>query len=1093
MRNIFLLKFITVLLISFSLSQFGHSQTGWYSLTSNTTNNLTGVCFVNSSTGFAIGESSTILKTTNEGLNWFVISSPVVATFKDIHFANVNTGYISGLNGVIIKTTDIGQSWSIISTDATDWNAIFIIGTNDTGWVAGTGGIIKKTKNGGTSWGAQTSNTTFRLNGIYCFNGQKGYICGGNDIAQGVVNRTTNGGGQWIPYTIAKVSAFLKIQFSNQLTGWTVGYNPNDSGCISKTTDGGVSWSARTLISSSRINSEYWFTVDSGYVVGNNGAILKSTNVGQNWITETSGTTNNLMDIAYSGNALYAVGNSGKILKKSFYIYSVATGIWSNPSTWSTASVPGQYDNVLIQSGHIITLNDVNRSSNNIIINNSGSLTINQNLTLNIYGNLNNSGTITGTENCSQLQFCGSAAQTFTNSGFVINPLSILTVNNSNGLTIDAASNQITVLTVNLFCGLIANSGKLTIGYCGNGTIQRGASGSSNPAGRFDTSPSFGTGGVNILYISSSAPISTGYEIPPSGNVNYVYIGFNTVMSQDINISDSLNLGAGNLDKNIYLLKLGYNNNTTIYRSNGTLCCPPNFGSYFVNVIYSGTNAITLGNEIPSTTLMNFTNNSSNTVTLNSDITINGNLNLVSGVLNDNGKLISVKGDISGNAVHSSSGSGEILLTGKTSTASISGVTLGNVEFNNANGFILTGSPTISGNLIMTNGNINTNSNILTLGTSTVNCGTLSYTSGKIITDIAGGFRRWFAPATVSNVIFPVGTAGNLNKIILSYTCAPSTGGTLTAKFIPSDPGTNSPNPINDNGYTVDKYSSTGYWQIDNSGITCGTYTIGLEGQGFNIGGYSILNYQLLRLLKRPSSGYDWQALGTHVNGTGSNDDPTASRSGLTEFSQFAYGGNSTDNPFSGPLPVKLTNFTFSVKERDLTLTWTTSNEQNNSGFQVERTISGSNSIWIPLGFVKGKNSSGINNYQFTETKLSSGKYEYRLKQVDNNGNYKYYDLNNTVEIGLPVKYNLSQNYPNPFNPATKFDFALPENSKVKIDLYNVSGKKVLNIINENSLAGYYTKEINGNNLSSGVYFLVMSANSASKEYLLSKKLLLIK
>jgi ribosomal protein S17E len=145
------------------------------------------------------------------------------------------------------------------------------------------------------------------------------------------------------------------------------------------------------------------------------------------------------------------------------------------------------------------------------------------------------------------------------------------------------------------------------------------------------------------------------------------------------------------------------------------------------------------------------------------------------------------------------------------------------------------------------------------------------------------------------------------------------------------------------------------------------------------------------------------------------------------------------------------------------------------------------------LGFVKGKNSSGINNYQFTETKLSSGKYEYRLKQVDNNGNYKYYDLNNTVEIGLPVKYNLSQNYPNPFNPATKFDFALPENSKVKIDLYNVSGKKVLNIINENSLAGYYTKEINGNNLSSGVYFLVMSANSASKEYLLSKKLLLIK
>jgi hypothetical protein len=142
---------------------------------------------------------------------------------------------------------------------------------------------------------------------------------------------------------------------------------------------------------------------------------------------------------------------------------------------------------------------------------------------------------------------------------------------------------------------------------------------------------------------------------------------------------------------------------------------------------------------------------------------------------------------------------------------------------------------------------------------------------------------------------------------------------------------------------------------------------------------------------------------------------------------------------------------------------------------------------------VKGKNASGINNYTYNDTKLSSGKYNYRLKQVDNNGNFKYYELNNVIEIGLPSKYCLSQNYPNPFNPTTKFDFELPENSKVRIELYNVLGKKVVSIINENYQAGYYTKEINGNNLSSGVYFLIMSANSTSKEYLLTKKLLLIK
>ena len=71
----------------------------------------------------------------------------------------------------------------------------------------------------------------------------------------------------------------------------------------------------------------------------------------------------------------------------------------------------------------------------------------------------------------------------------------------------------------------------------------------------------------------------------------------------------------------------------------------------------------------------------------------------------------------------------------------------------------------VYGTLTMTSGNIITGSNLLTLGLSSIIPGSFTYTSGNIITGNSGGFVRWFDAATVSNVIFPVGTSSNLNKI----------------------------------------------------------------------------------------------------------------------------------------------------------------------------------------------------------------------------------------------------------------------------------------------------------------------------------------
>ena len=177
-------------------------------------------------------------------------------------------------------------------------------------------------------------------------------------------------------------------------------------------------------------------------------------------------------------------------------------------------------------------------------------------------------------------------------------------------------------------------------------------------------------------------------------------------------------------------------------------------------------------------------------------------------------------------------------------------------------------------------------------------------------------------------------------------------------------------------------------------------------------------------------------------------------------------------------LPVELTSFTSSVDKNTVYLNWETESEINNKGFDIERKVKGT-SMWQKVGFVEGKGNSNQNaDYSFTDSKLNTGKYNYRLKQIDFNGNIKYHNLTGDVFIGVPNNSNLSQNYPNPFNPVTKIDYQIPVNAKVTIKIYNQLGQKVANLIEENKEAGYYTTEFDGSNLSSGVYFYKLEAGT---------------
>ncbi|MBS1551071.1 MAG: T9SS type A sorting domain-containing protein [Bacteroidetes bacterium] len=187
---------------------------------------------------------------------------------------------------------------------------------------------------------------------------------------------------------------------------------------------------------------------------------------------------------------------------------------------------------------------------------------------------------------------------------------------------------------------------------------------------------------------------------------------------------------------------------------------------------------------------------------------------------------------------------------------------------------------------------------------------------------------------------------------------------------------------------------------------------------------------------------------------------------------------NTWDN---GALPVEMTSFSSEVNNNEVILKWTTSSELINSGFNVERKNISSGS-WIKVGNVAGNGTTNSpHNYSYTDRNLLSGIYSYRLKQIDFNGEIRYFNLNGDVVIGVPSDFELYQNYPNPFNPSTMIYFNIPSEGYVSLKVFNTSGKEVAKLVNENKSAGYYSVNFKAADLSSGIYYYRIEFNGISK------------
>ncbi len=273
---------------------------------------------------------------------------------------------------------------------------------------------------------------------------------------------------------------------------------------------------------------------------------------------------------------------------------------------------------------------------------------------------------------------------------------------------------------------------------------------------------------------------------------------------------------------------------------------------------------------------------------------------------------------------------------------------------------------------------------------------------------------------------------------------------------------------------------SMGYWTVTAIGGSGYTYDITLNYTPAIL--HTIPNQGVLRMAKFDSGA--WEFLPMSVVDSVAT---TVRMEGLNSFSDFAL------SSIDAPLPVELASFTHSVNRNNVELKWKTITELNNSGFEIERRIAGADA-WVKVGNKAGAgNSNAPVDYIFEDRNLTTAKYNYRLKQVDFNGNHNYIELAGLVDVGIPIKYELSQNYPNPFNPTTKINYALPFDSKVSIALYDMTGREITKIINTTQPAGYHTVQFNGSSLASGVYFYNIIAEGGNNKFITTKKMVLVK
>ncbi|KAA3606483.1 MAG: T9SS C-terminal target domain-containing protein [Calditrichaeota bacterium] len=209
------------------------------------------------------------------------------------------------------------------------------------------------------------------------------------------------------------------------------------------------------------------------------------------------------------------------------------------------------------------------------------------------------------------------------------------------------------------------------------------------------------------------------------------------------------------------------------------------------------------------------------------------------------------------------------------------------------------------------------------------------------------------------------------------------------------------------------------------------------------------------------------------------------------------------------PLAIELDSFQVRQIENSIQLKWTTASETENEGFNVYRKTGNRN--FTQIASYKGNsellgvlNSTVSNNYIFVDNSelRNNETYTYYISDVETNGvETKHKEQAQTIKFNLTeentqtkLDYVLAQNFPNPFNPSTTINFQIKKDQRVKLQVYNLNGQLVKELLNDKKNKGSYSVKWNGtdsfgNQVSSGTYFYKILAGTFTQ----TNKMILLK
>lgn len=348
------------------------AQDNWTSLSRPTNKNLNRMCFLDSATGWVVGDRGTVLRTTNGAQSWESVSLPTGADMADIEMAGYSRGWVlanefspdsATFGSRVFRTSNGGNQWTQVGHY--DQFLLCIDFVDSLNGFAGTiDGKILRTLDGGDNWEATVIDSSafapWPVRHIEFFSPTRGFGMGGQRDLAGTIWVTTDGGLQWKPKAVTSEPVYA-IHYFDSLRIMCAGGDPDFGAGMAVTTDGGVVWNYSYLGIWGEVRGLGFRTPWDGWSpLGFAGTYMHSTDGGTTWTWTTAPSSSAVFDIAFPDSLTgYMVGERGAIMKYRHPVVAVDEEVNRkptvvvlsqnypnpfNPSTIVRYELPGPYE-----------------------------------------------------------------------------------------------------------------------------------------------------------------------------------------------------------------------------------------------------------------------------------------------------------------------------------------------------------------------------------------------------------------------------------------------------------------------------------------------------------------------------------------------------------------------------------------------------------------------------------------------------------------------------------------------------------------------------------------------------------------------------